>query len=542
MGLLEVPIIVAAIVLIPECISFLASLLHHRCIGRPPPPELQGLYDEKEYQESTEYTRAKSGFKLAKSVFDLVVLFAFWFSHGFALLNELCERMVQTDILTGILYIVLISVAGFIMELPWSIYATFVQEAKFGFNRTTPITFVKDKVKSCALAAVLGLPLLGLILLFFIKTGSWGWLYVFLTITVFQVVLMFLMPVLILPLFFEMIPLPDGTALISSKIDEGKGHSFLSSRVFYSHDEVDGRPSWITKDRRFTGGKGATVVIRWSASKSLWEMIEPGTGGALFATATSSSSPDSAPVVSGSTGFGWVTEPAEPQNAGDGEQHLLQSSFQTSCADVGALRQRLLNLAEQCGYHGASIFVIDGSSRSEHSNAFCIGFGRFRRICLFDTLLPLLSEDEIVAVLAHEIGHDKLFHVHANLISGIIYQFIVWFCLGQFITSPLISEAFFVKTPRVWVGLVLFMLVWSVVDFVVQIPLTIFSRSCEYAADRYSVKANRAHGLLLGSGLKQLMRKSKANLTPHPLYVFLTYSHPPLDDRLKAIDKLLVDG
>merc|ERR1719463_557357 len=97
--------------------------------------------------------------------------------------------------------------------------------------------------------------------------------------------------------------------------------------------------------------------------------------------------------------------------------------------DVGTLRKDLLNLADRLGYHGASIFVIDGSARSAHSNAFCIGFGKFRRICLFDTLLSAMDEDEIVAVLGHEIGHDRLYHVHITLIITIAYMAVQFYAL-----------------------------------------------------------------------------------------------------------------
>merc|ERR1719313_3000389 len=101
-----------------------------------------------------------------------------------------------------------------------------------------------------------------------------------------------------------------------------------------------------------------------------------------------------------------------------------KDSLSTICVDIGSLRQRLLDLAERLGYQGASIFVIDGSSRSAHSNAFCTGFGKFRRICLFDTLLPVMEECETIAILAHEIGHDRLFHVHTQLVISIAYLFV----------------------------------------------------------------------------------------------------------------------
>jgi len=209
--------------------------------------------------------------------------------------------------------------------------------------------------------------------------------------------------------------------------------------------------------------------------------------------------------------------------------------LRTTSVDVGSLHSKIQALAERLGYRGASVFVIDGSSRSGHSNAFCTGFGSMRRICLFDTLLPLMSEGEILAVLGHEIGHDRLYHVHTRLVIGFLQYFLMLFALGRFLASRAISSAFFVPEPKVYVGVVLFSIVWSVVEFAFAIPSTVQSRMHEFAADRYSIDADESFGPLLASALKKLIRKSKVNLTPHPVTVFLTYSHPPLDARLKAI-------
>lgn len=147
-----------------------------------------------------------------------------------------------------------------------------------------------------------------------------------------------------------------------------------------------------------------------------------------------------------------------------------------------------------------------------------------------------MTEDEIVAILGHEMGHDRLYHVHTTLVITIAYMALQLFCLGQFIGSPIIAGAFFVPEPKVYLGLVLFSIVWGIVDFFFSIPLTVKTRFNEYEADQYSIDADESHAFCLGNGLKKLCKKSKANLTPHPFYVFLTYSHPPLDIRLAAID------
>lgn len=297
----------------------------------------------------------------------------------------------------------------------------------------------------------------------------------------------------------------------------------------------------MTKDRRFAGGaNGATLSISFQSAEQdsggQWVMCEgePGKGGTVYATSKD---------VTGSSSNWNLTEQAKTalNKTSDVENNPLmdamasKDSLSTICVDIGSLRQRLLDLAERLGYQGASIFVIDGSSRSSHSNAFCMGFGRFRRICLFDTLLPLMTEEEIIAVLGHEIGHDRLYHVHSTLVVTIAYLAVQFYFLGQFITSEVIGHAFFVPVPKIYVGLLLFFLIWGVVDFVFSIPLTVKTRFQEYQADRYSIDADKSHAITLSSGLKKLVKKSKANLTPHPFYVFLHYSHPPLDVRLEAI-------
>lgn len=330
------------------------------------------------------------------------------------------------------------------------------------------------------------------------------------------------------------------------ELDKETSLNFLSTRAFYAHEkECNGKPCWVTKDRRFAGAKsGATLSISWSTAGdagSRWVLAdgEPGAEGAtVYAVAPLSESPKSGEKTE------WeVTQEAKDlaaqratdSAAGTAAEPLVKDQLTTTFVDVGSLREKLLELANRLNYTGANIFVIDGSSRSAHSNAFCTGFGRFRRICLFDTLLPLMEEQEIIAVLGHEIGHDRLFHVHTMLVFSLSYIFVMLFAMGQFLTSASISSAFYVSEPKVYLGIVLFSVVWGVIDFAVSIPQVCMSRMNEFAADRYSVDANETYAKSLGDGLKKLMRKSKANLTPHPLYAFLNYSHPPLDQRLKAI-------
>jgi len=454
------------------------------------------------------------------------------------LLDRFCSSFQFSEIVTGLIFMAIMSLVQTLIGLPWDIYRTFVLEESFGFNKTTPLTFVKDMVKGLCLAVVLGGPLLYIVLWFFISAGPNAWFYVFLTLTTFQVVLLFLMPVLILPLFMEMISLPEGTAIITGEQKGDGSPAFLFTRVFYAHDnQLAGRPAWVTKDRRFAGSKaGGTLSLYWSDDESGgtspgWVISEglPDVQGVIYAR--TAKSPEDA------TEWSLTDEATALANKAveNSSEALVKEPLKSTAANVGSLRKRLLELADRLGYTGANIFVIDGSSRSAHSNAFCTGFGRFRRICLFDTLLPLMEESEIIAILGHEIGHDRLYHVHTRLVFSIAFSFVMLYAMGQFITSAAISQAFFVSDPKEYLGLVFFSIAWSPINFVVSIPLTVQSRWNEFAADRYSVDADETHAAFLGGGLKKLMRKSKANLTPHPFFVFLTYSHPPLDVRLEAL-------
>jgi len=141
-----------------------------------------------------------------------------------------------------------------------------------------------------------------------------------------------------------------------------------------------------------------------------------------------------------------------------------------------------------------------------------------------------------VAVLGHEIGHDKLHHVKIGLLQATALSFVELFLLGKFISSELLASAFLLRGPKVYIGLILFSLVWGTVETLASIPLTAQSRCHEHAADNFSVDADRSYGMWLVSGLKKMTRNSKSNLTPHPLKVFLEYSHPPLLTRIKGIE------
>lgn len=202
----------------------------------------------------------------------------------------------------------------------------------------------------------------------------------------------------------------------------------------------------------------------------------------------------------------------------------------------GPLKEKIRAYAETQSFKMRGIFTMDGSKRSSKANAFFTGFGRFRKIIFFDNLLEKLSEDEIVAVLAHEMGHYKLHHIPKLIVASILQTGIMFFLLSLFIENEGLFAAFSMDHLSIYASLFFFGFLYSPINLLVSILFNIFSRKNEFEADKYAAKSTGT-SLDLISGLKQLSRANLANLTPHPLYVFLHYSHPPLLERIRTLRK-----
>ena len=198
--------------------------------------------------------------------------------------------------------------------------------------------------------------------------------------------------------------------------------------------------------------------------------------------------------------------------------------------EEGTLRDKIQAYARKVGFELKSIFVIDGSKRSTKANAYFSGFGREKRVTLYDTLIEDLEEDEIVAVLAHEVGHYRKHHVLYNLFTSILLTGLTLFILSLFINNPEVSSAIGVQTPSFHAALIGFGLLYSPISEVTGLLMNALSRKFEYQADDFAKTTFAA--LPLVSSLKKLSKKSLSNLTPHPAYVFVHYSHPPLRDRI----------
>lgn len=403
-------IILAALVL-DFVLRLVANLLNLKALKLELPPALEGVYRPEDYRNSQEYTRAATRLHLAVSTFGLLLLLCFWFAGGFNHLDQIVRSWGFVPIVNGLLYIGILLIAYALLMLPFSIYATFVIEERFGFNRTTPSTFFLDRVKGLALAVLLGIPLLAGILSLFEYSGPYAWLYCWIMITIFSLAIQFVAPTWIMPLFNKFTPM-----------------------------------------------------------------------------------------------------------------------------ESGELKEAIVKYASSVNFPIKNVFVMDGSKRSSKSNAFFIGFGRNKRIVLFDTLIQKHTIPELVAMLAHEIGHYKKKHILQGMAISILHTALILFLLSVLLGSPGLYEAFYMQQQSIYTGIVFFGLLYTPIELLLSIVMQTVSRKNEYQADRFAAETiNEPRNLV--DALKKLSATNLSNLTPHPFYVFLNYSHPPLLQRVQAIQK-----
>ncbi|SNR68321.1 STE24 endopeptidase [Maribacter sedimenticola] len=201
--------------------------------------------------------------------------------------------------------------------------------------------------------------------------------------------------------------------------------------------------------------------------------------------------------------------------------------------EAGSLKEKIEHYAANVGFDLKHIFVINGSKRSTKANAYFSGFGKEKRVTLYDTLINDLEEEEIVAVLAHEVGHYKRKHIIFNLASSILLTGLMLFLLSLFINNPELSLAIGVDRPSFHAALIGFGILYSPVSELTGLLMNYFSRKFEYQADDYAKNTYAATPLV--TSLKKLSKNSLSNLTPHPAYVFMHYSHPPLIDRIRNL-------
>lgn len=405
-------IIILSTLLFSFILSIITELLNLRALRDELPDEFAGVYDAEKYKKSQEYTRVKTKFEFVSAAFGMAITLIFWFAGGFNYLDHIVRGWQLHPILSGLAYIGILVFARSIISLPFSIYATFVIEERFGFNKTTPHVFVMDLIKGALLAIVLGGPLLAGVLAFFQYAGDWAWFYCWAAATLFTLFVQFIAPTWIMPLFNKFTPLADGE-----------------------------------------------------------------------------------------------------------------------------LRQSILAYADKVKFPLKNLFVMDGSKRSTKSNAFFTGFGKNKRIALFDTLIEKHTVRELVAVLAHEIGHYKKKHIIKGMVVSIAHTGVVFYLLSIFLTHVGLFSAFYMENMSTYAGLIFFGMLYSPIELILSIFMQIVSRKHEYEADRFAAETTRNPQSMI-EALKKLSSHNLSNLTPHRLYVFLNYSHPPVLERIRAIRQL----
>jgi STE24 endopeptidase len=404
-------IIILATIIFGFILDLIADVLNLKALRKDLPKEFEGVYDAEQYAKSQEYTKVNTRFGFLTGSVSLIVTLVFWFAGGFNYLDEIARGWNLSSIWTGLLYICILMLVKSLLSIPFSIYSTFVIEERFGFNKTTPRTFILDIVKGLALAIVIGGPLLAGVLAFFQYAGNLAWLYCWIVTVVFLLFIQLIAPTWIIPLFNKFTPLEDGD-----------------------------------------------------------------------------------------------------------------------------LRESILSYANKVKFSLQNVFVMDGSRRSSKSNAFFTGFGKRKRIALFDTLIKKHTILELVAVLAHEIGHYKKKHIIKGMVISFLHTGVMFYLLSIFLSHQGLFDAFYMDQMSIYAGLIFFGMLFSPIEMILSIFMQIFSRKNEFEADRFAAETTEDSESMV-SALKKLSVDNLSNLTPHPFYVFLNYSHPPVLKRIEAIEK-----
>ncbi|MFO7798437.1 MAG: M48 family metallopeptidase [Rhodohalobacter sp.] len=405
-------IIILAAILVDYVLGITSNLLNLKALDKSLPDEFEDVYDKETYEKSQEYTKVRTKFGFLTGTVDVLILLGFWFAGGFNWLDQWARGFELGVIGTVLIFIGALVLGKMIISMPFGIYSTFVIEERFGFNKTTPGTYVMDRLKGLLLSVLIGAPLLAGIIAFFEYGGPWAWVYAWLAVTGFSLIMQYVAPTWIMPLFNKFEPLEEGE-----------------------------------------------------------------------------------------------------------------------------LRQAIEEYAESVNFPLQGVYVMDGSKRSSKSNAFFTGFGKNKRIALFDTLIEKHTTEELVAVLAHEIGHYKKKHIIKNMGISVLQTGIMFALLSIFLQVPALFDAFFMDQMSVYAGLLFFGLLYSPIETILGIGMQVLSRKHEYEADYFAATTTDNKQAMIDA-LKKLSKDNLSNLTPHPFYVFLNYSHPPVLQRIEAMRKI----
>jgi STE24 endopeptidase len=376
------------------------------------PEFFKGHIDEDTYSKSVDYTLTKGRFGIISSFYSAALLLVIILFGYFGKLDAVLQGFALGAYTEGVAYVLVLSFILSLFQVPFELYSTFIIEERFGFNKSTLKLWFSDKVKGMLVGLIILVPMLYGLFWFMDSAGALWWLYAFLFITGLQLLVMYIYPVLIAPLFNKFEPLEEG-----------------------------------------------------------------------------------------------------------------------------ALKQAIFDLADKVGFKTSGVFLMDGSRRSGHGNAYFTGFGKNKRIVLFDTLVDTLSTEQTVAVLAHEMGHQKKQHIKKSLLLSLVIMFVAFWILSLLINYLPFFEAFGFERISYHGALIIFAFAFEPVTYFLTPLFSMLSRRFEYQADSFAVKAVQSAGDLSGA-LLNLSKKNLSNFTPHPLYSFFHYSHPTLHERIVAMNKV----
>lgn len=369
------------------------------------PAEFADKITLEEHQKAADYTRAKGSFGRFNLLLSAAILLLWTLGGGLDWLDTAIRSLSWSPLTTGVAVIIGFSLISSLIDVPTSLYSTFVIEEKFGFNKSTLKVFIIDMLKGAALSIIIGIPLIMLVLWLMESAGSLWWLYAWIALTAFSVLMMWAFPKFIAPIFNKFQPLEEGEVL-----------------------------------------------------------------------------------------------------------------------------NRITTLLERTGFNSDGVFVMDGSKRSSHGNAYFTGFGKTKRIVFFDTLLKHLSPTQVEAVLAHELGHFKHKHVLKGMLVSMTMTLVGFAVLAWLMKQEWFYTALGVQNISTYMALILFILVSPAFTFFIGPIMSRWSRKHEFEADEFAAKQSDSGELI--SALVGLYKKNAGTLTPDPLYSAFYDSHPPASIRI----------
>ena len=373
------------------------------------PERFIDVVTEEEYKKSINYNTERIRFSMFTAAISVGVLLLFTTGGLLNFLTKIVQDITQSNVLGIILLGLFIVLIDEIIGIPLAIYSTFTLEEKYGFNKTTAKTFIQDLIKNLIISVIFASTLYAVVISIIERLGDNWWIYAFVAVFLFQAIVFYLYPVLILPLFNKLEPITD---------------------------------------EKFK-------------------------------------------------------EPIE----------------------------KLLN---KINFKAKGLFVMDGSLRSSHGNAFFTGFGNNKRIVFYDTLLETITPKEMESILGHELGHYKLGHIRRTLVSSIFFGFLGFYILGQVFMADQFFYGHGLDEVTLYSKFLLFYLVIGSYTFFTKPFTSYISRQREFAADDFSIEYTEVESMI--SGLLKLSKDNASNLTPDPLYSSYYYSHPPIAERVKSLE------